>query len=130
MTLILNLYLGIVMMYHHTKNEVSMPIASKFVAWTDRQTHTHTHTHYENITSATYTGGNNSNNNNNKNGFQSKAHLPLVDRKSNTYHLTLEWPWPWYDLGLIYDLDFRQVKLIFHEMSLTLTQWPWYSNLT
>ena len=26
----------------------------------------------------------------NKNAFQSKAHLPLADRKSNTYNLTLE----------------------------------------
>ena len=46
----------------------------------------------------------------NKNAFQSKAHLPLADRKSNTYNLTLQWPWPWYDLDLIYDLDLRQVK--------------------
>ena len=26
---------------------------------------------------------------NNQNAFQSKAHLPLTDRKSNTYNLTL-----------------------------------------
>ena len=41
----------------------------------------------------------------NKNAFQSKAHLPLANRKSNTYNLALEWPWPWYDL------DLGQVKL-------------------
>ena len=40
----------------------------------------------------------------NKNAFQSKAHLPLTDRKSNTYNLTLEWPW--------------------HGMTLTFV-WPW-----
>ena len=40
----------------------------------------------------------------NKNAFQSKAHLPLANKKSNTYNVTLEWPWPWYDL------DLRQVK--------------------
>ena len=42
---------------------------------------------------------------NNKNAFQLKAHLPLADRKSNTYNSTLDWPWPWDDL------DLRQVKL-------------------
>ena len=47
----------------------------------------------------------------NKNAFQSKAHLLLADRKSNTYNLTLEWPWLWCNLDLIYDLDLRQVKL-------------------
>ena len=46
----------------------------------------------------------------NKNAFQSKAHLPLVNRKSNTYNLIFEKPWPWYDLGFIYDLDLTQVK--------------------
>ena len=30
----------------------------------------------------------------NKNAFQSKAHLPLADRKSKTYNLTFKWPWP------------------------------------
>ena len=39
-----------------------------------------------------------------KNAFQLKAHLPLDDRKSNTYNMTFEWPWPWYIL------DLRQVK--------------------
>ena len=47
----------------------------------------------------------------NKNVFQSKAHLPLADRKSNTFNLTLEWPWPWDDLDLVYNLDLRQAKL-------------------
>ena len=47
----------------------------------------------------------------NKNAFQSKAHLPLAKRKSNTYNLTLEWPWSWDDLDLVYNLDLRQVKL-------------------
>ena len=28
----------------------------------------------------------------NKNTFQSKAHLPLANRRSDTYNLTLEWP--------------------------------------
>ena len=37
----------------------------------------------------------------NKNAFQSKANLPLADRKSDTYSLTLEWPWPWGDLGQV-----------------------------
>ena len=59
---------------------------------------------------------------NNKNAFQSEAHLPLANRKSNTYNLTLEWPCP----------QTSQTKLnwwpgskmsIFHEMTLTLTQW-------
>ena len=65
MTLILNLDLDIVKMYHHTKNEVSMSTTSKVIARTDRQTDTdthtltHTHTHYENITSTAYAGGNN-----------------------------------------------------------------------
>ena len=71
----------------------------------------------------------------NKNAFQSKAHLPLANRKSNTYNLTLVWPWPhlwpWPQTS--------QTKLnwcpgskisIFHEMTLTLTQWPWYSTWT
>ena len=31
----------------------------------------------------------------NKNAFQSKAHLPLAHRKSNTYNLTLTLVWPW-----------------------------------
>ena len=30
----------------------------------------------------------------NKNAFQSKAHLPLANRNSNTYNLTLVWAWP------------------------------------
>ena len=47
----------------------------------------------------------------NKNAFQLKIHLPLANRKSNTYNLTLEWPWPWYDLELVYDLDIGQVRL-------------------
>ena len=46
----------------------------------------------------------------NKNAFQSKAHLPLVDRKSNTHNLTLELPWPWDDLDIVYDLDLRHIK--------------------
>ena len=56
MTLILKLDLDIDKMYHHTKNEVSMPRHSKFIAQMDRQTHIHTDTHrqtdrqYENIT--------------------------------------------------------------------------------
>ena len=45
----------------------------------------------------------------NKNAFQSKAHLPLANIKSNTYNLTLEWPWPC-NLNLIDNLDLRQVK--------------------
>ena len=52
MTLILKLDLDMVMMYHHTKNEVSMSGHSKVIAQTDTQTdrHTHTHRQYENIT--------------------------------------------------------------------------------
>ena len=63
LTLILKLYLDVVKMHHHTKNEVSMPTHSKVIARTDRQTHrqththTHTHTHDENITSTAYAGG-------------------------------------------------------------------------
>ena len=53
MILILKLDLNMVMMYHHTKNEVSVSRHSKAIAQTDRQrdrqtdgqTHTHTHTH-------------------------------------------------------------------------------------
>ena len=46
-----------------------------------------------------------------KNAFQSKAHLPLANRKStNTYKLTLEWPWPWDDIDLVYDLDVLACK--------------------
>ena len=60
MTLILNL--DIVKMYHHTKNEVSMPTDLKVIARTDPQTHRqtdkHTHRHYENVTSTVYGGGN------------------------------------------------------------------------
>ena len=50
MTLILQLDLDIVKMYHHTKNEVSMSTGSKVIARTDTQTDgqtdrkTHTHT--------------------------------------------------------------------------------------
>ena len=46
MTLVLKLYLDIVKMYHHTKNEASMSRHSKVIAQTD----THTHRQYENIT--------------------------------------------------------------------------------
>ena len=53
MTLILKLDLDIAQMYHHTKNEASMSIASKVIARTDRQAHTQTHRHDENITSTT-----------------------------------------------------------------------------
>ena len=38
MTLILKRDLNMGKMYHHTKNEVSMSIGSKVIAWTDRQT--------------------------------------------------------------------------------------------
>ena len=64
MTLILKLELGIVKMYHHTKNAVSMSIASKVIAQTDTHIHTHTQTnrqtcrHDKNITSTAYAGGN------------------------------------------------------------------------
>ena len=57
MTLILKLDLDMVMMYHHTKNEVSMSTGSKVTARTDENTHTDTHTHDENITSTAYAGG-------------------------------------------------------------------------
>ena len=40
MTLKLKLDLGIVKMYHHTKNEVSVLTASKVIGQTDRQTDT------------------------------------------------------------------------------------------
>ena len=70
-----------------------------------------------------------------KNAFQSKAHLPLADRKSNTYNLTFEWPWPhlwpWPQTSQTMLNWCPGSKIsIFHEMTLTLTQWPWYSNLT
>ena len=58
MTLIPKFDLDMVMMYLHTKNEVSMSKGSKVIGWTDRNTdryyrqidrhthrHTHTHTH-------------------------------------------------------------------------------------
>ena len=50
MTLVLELYLDIVKMSHHTKNEVSMSRHSNVIACTDRQTDRHTHTQYGNIT--------------------------------------------------------------------------------
>ena len=46
MTLVLNLDLDMVKMYHHTQNEVYMSRHSKVIACTD----THTHRQYENIT--------------------------------------------------------------------------------
>ena len=48
MTLILELDLDIIKMYHHTKNEVSMSRHPKVIARTDTQIDTHTQ--YENIT--------------------------------------------------------------------------------
>ena len=42
MTLILNLDLGMVKMYLHTKNEVSMSSSSKVIALTDRNTNRNT----------------------------------------------------------------------------------------
>ena len=45
MTLILEIDLDIVKMYHHTKIEVSMSKGSKVITQTDKHTHTHTHTH-------------------------------------------------------------------------------------
>ena len=69
----------------------------------------------------------------NKNAFQSKAHLPLANRKSNTYNFTLKWPWPWYNLNPIDDLDLRQIQMmsrckisIFPWNDLDIDQWPWY----
>ena len=44
MTLILKLDPDMVKMYHHTKNEVSMPRNLKVIARMDRQTDTHRHT--------------------------------------------------------------------------------------
>ena len=44
MTLILDLDLDMVKMYHHTKNEVSMSDASKVIAQTDSHTDRLTHT--------------------------------------------------------------------------------------
>ena len=46
----------------------------------------------------------------NKVAFQSKTQLLLTDRKSDTYNLTLEWPWPGDNLDLVYDLHLRHVK--------------------
>ena len=66
----------------------------------------------------------------NKNAFQSKAtfRLPI---ESQTLKI---WPWNDLDLGMTLTSDkLSQVKLmsrcqisIFHEMTLTLTQQPWY----
>ena len=70
-----------------------------------------------------------------KNAFQSKAHLPLANRQSNTYNLTLEWPLPRYDLDLIYDLDLRQVKLSLTDVQVAKLpfsmrwSWPWPNDL-
>ena len=44
MTLIPKFDLDMVMMYLHTKNEVSMSKGSKVIGWTDRNTHTDRHT--------------------------------------------------------------------------------------
>ena len=57
MTLTLKLYLDMVKMYYHTKNEVSLQKLAQTDTWTHTDTHTHTHTHYENIASTTYAGG-------------------------------------------------------------------------
>ena len=48
MTLVLKLDLEMIMMYYHTKNEVSMSGHSKVIHRTDTQTQTHRQ--YENIT--------------------------------------------------------------------------------
>ena len=53
--------------------------------------------------------------------FSWRAHLPLANRKSNTYNMTLEWSWPWCNLNLIHGLDLREVKLAFS------MRWPWSS---
>ena len=45
MTLILELDLDMVEMYHQTKNEFSISTASKVIAQTHRHTQTGTHTH-------------------------------------------------------------------------------------
>ena len=60
----------------------------------------------------------------NKNAFQSKAHLLLANRKSNTYNLTMEWPWPQTSQNKLNWCPGSKIS-IFHEMTLTLTQWPW-----
>ena len=64
MTLILKLDLDIIKMYHHIKNEVSMPRHPKVIAQTDRQIHRHTHRHtdrqYEKHYLPAYAGGKNS----------------------------------------------------------------------
>ena len=61
MTLILKLDLGMVKMFHHTKNGAKIKAFKSYSPnrHTDRQTHTHTHTHteYENYLPA-YAGGN------------------------------------------------------------------------
>ena len=62
------------------------------------------------------------------------SHLP-IESQTLTMPLTLVWPWPY----LWFWPQTSQTKLnwypgnkisIFHEMTLTLTIWPWYSNLT
>ena len=62
------------------------------------------------VTEISWAGANRGNTEFSKNAFQSKAYLPLADRKLNTYNLILEWPWYWNDLDLVFDLDLRHVK--------------------
>ena len=63
MTLILKLYLDMVKMYLHTKNEISMSRGSKVIALTDRNTdrqkdtHTHTQRHDRKHYLPAYAGG-------------------------------------------------------------------------
>ena len=54
MTLILKLYLDMVKMYLHTKNEVSMSRSSKVIVWTDRNTDTQTDTQTDMTENITY----------------------------------------------------------------------------
>ena len=56
-----------------------------------------------------------------KKAFQSKAHLPLADKKSNTYNLTLVWPWPQTSQTKLNWCSGSKIS-IFHEITLTLIQ--------
>ena len=58
------------------------------------------------------------------------SRLPI---ESHTYNLTLEWPWSWYDLDLIYDLGLRQIKLSLTDVQVAKLpfsmRWPWPNDL-
>ena len=78
--------------------------------------------------------------------FQLKANCLFRDRNLSTYSLILKCPWPWYQFNLEMTLTLIHTNIIscyskriwfptvqkahLTKVSLTLTKWPWYPNLT